>query len=330
MKYVDIHCHLDSEDYDSDREEVLARMEKEGVGTITIGTDLESSKRAVEIARINARIYACIGVHPVRDEETENISNGTGPDEFSKTQGEKGLALGFSEKEFEEGPDGVPSPDQGEGHAERGVGFNEVKFEKLIANPKVIAIGECGLDYFAPRSSSGAKSEVGFSVKQTQKKLFEQQIKFALKHDKPLMLHIRDDHQNFSSKNLGGQAYEDVLNILESYKKAEGGEKLRGNVHFFAGSKEIAKRFLDLGFTMSFTGVVTFTHDYDEVIKFLPKEAIMSETDAPFVAPVPYRGKRNEPTYVIEVVKKLAEIRGEDVATLNTQIIENFKRVFSA
>ena len=295
MKYIDIHCHLDSLDYDSDREEVLVRMREKEIGTITIGADLESSKKAVEIAERNENVWACIGVHPncLTEKSNNTVS-----------------ALGHKDNTLET----VLSDFSPDGY-----------FEKLVKNPKVVAIGECGLDYFAPRSSSGAKSEVGFSDKDKQKKLFKKQIEFAIKYNKPLMLHIRDSHSANS-----GQAYEDALDILESYKKVAGPEdaKLNGNVHFFAGDVSVAKRFLDLGFSMSFTGVITFTHDYDEVIKFIPQDFIMAETDAPWVAPVPFRGKRNEPTYVIEVIKKLAEIRGESVEVLNNQILKNFKRVF--
>ena len=279
MKYIDIHCHLDFPDYDADRQEVLVRMKEQEVGAITIGADLESSKKAVEIAEANKNIWACIGVHP------EEVA-----------------------KSVFEMPRSQKTP------------FDASEFEKLVRSPKVVGVGECGLDYLAPRSSSGARSEVGFSDKVAQKNLFEQQIKFAKKYNKPLMLHIR-------SSTKTQDAYLDALNILESYKK-EAGEKLRGNVHFFAGDTEIAKKFLDLGFTMSFTGVITFTQDYNEVIKYIPQNFIMSETDAPFVAPVPFRGKRNEPAYVIEVAKKLAEIRGEDSDTMNNAIIQNFKRVF--
>lgn len=254
MKYIDIHCHLDFPDYEPDKEELFARMVEQDVGSITIGTDLESSKRAVKIAEENDNIWACIGTHP---------------HEVSKSH------------------------------------FDTKEFEKLVASPKVVGIGECGLDYFRLGDES---------KKENQKKIFVEQIEFALKYDKPLMLHCRD-------------SYDDVLDILEVYKKAEG-DKLRGNSHFFAGNIEQAKRFLEIGFTMSFTGVITFTHDYDKVIKYLPQDMIMSETDAPFVAPVPHRGKRNEPVYVIEVVKKLTEIRGEEIEKLNNGIMENCKRVF--
>src|SRR3990167_7830473 len=116
-------------------------------------------------------------------------------------------------------------------------------------------------------------------------------------------------------------AYDETLEILKEYKG-----KIRGNSHFFAGNVEQAGRFIDLGFTCSFTGVITFTHDYDEVIKSLPLDMIMSETDAPFVAPVPYRGKRNEPSYVAEVVKKMAEIRGEELENLAKVLVHNAER----
>lgn len=182
--------------------------------------------------------------------------------------------------------------------------FEVQNFESLVSHPKVVAIGECGLDYF--RLEGDLTSE-----KKRQMELFEQQIQFALAHEKPLMLHCRHE-----------DAYEDTVCILESYKK-EFGDKLWGNAHFFAGGVEIAKRLLAINFSLSFTGVVTFTHDYDEVIRMTPLDMIMSETDAPYVAPVPYRGKRNEPAYVSEVVKKIAEIRGEDAPEVQNAMVKN-------
>lgn len=259
MKYIDIHCHLDSKDFDADREAVLARLKETGGGAITIGATLAESKKAVEIAEQNENIWATIGVHP------------------------------------DNAPFAPPLNLRG--------GWGEL--EQLIKSPKVVGIGECGLDYFRLQDES---------VKTLQKDLFEPQIQFATKHDKPLMLHVRE-------------AYTHALEILSSYKK-EFGERLRGNVHFFAGDTVIAKRFLDLGFTLSFTGVITFARDYDEVIKYIPQNSLMSETDAPWVAPVPFRGKRNEPAYVWEVTKKMAEIRGENLDILNEAILANAKRVF--
>jgi len=113
-----------------------------------------------------------------------------------------------------------------------------------------------------------------------------------------------------------------IFDIL-SEKKSEYGEKLRGNAHFFTGTKEEAQAYFDLDFSVSFTGVVTFARDYDETIRFVPMDRLMSETDAPFVAPEPYRGKRNEPSYVIEVVKKLAEIKGMPEEEVSKEILKN-------
>ena len=181
--------------------------------------------------------------------------------------------------------------------------FEVDKFSKLVSHPKVVAIGECGLDFFHADKAQDYER---------QKELFLAQVHFALKHNKPIMIHARD-------------SYSEIIQILQQLGSST--SKLRGDVHFFAGTLEEAREFIKLGFTLSFTGVITFTHDYDEVIKNIPLESIMSETDAPFVAPVPYRGKRNEPSYVEEVVKKIAEIRGEDFETVRAQLVENALRM---
>ena len=248
-KYFDIHSHLNFSDYDADREEVIARLRETETHTIVIGTDLESSERAVELADKHEGIYAAIGVHPV-DDQTRS--------------------------------------------------FEVDKFEKLVSHPKVVAIGECGLDFYHVKKVEDYER---------QKKLFLTHIEFAVKHNKPLMIHARN-------------AYEELLEILELMKK-EYGEKLRGNIHFFAGNWEVAQRFFAIGFTVSFTGVITFAKDYDEVIQKAPLNMILSETDSPYVTPVPYRGKRNEPSYVQEVVKRMAEIRGADLLEVRSALVEN-------
>ncbi|PIP55608.1 MAG: hydrolase TatD [Candidatus Zambryskibacteria bacterium CG22_combo_CG10-13_8_21_14_all_42_17] len=178
--------------------------------------------------------------------------------------------------------------------------FEREKFDELVKHPKVVAIGECGMDFFH------TDKDIDYN---RQKKLFLNQVNFALDYDKPIMIHARD-------------AYEELLEILEPIKK-EAGSKFRGNVHFFAGSPDIAQRFFNMGFSISFTGVITFTRDYDYTIRTSPLNMIMSETDAPYVAPVPHRGKRNEPSYVSEVVKRIAEIRGEDEEKVRVALVNN-------
>ncbi|MDO8565458.1 MAG: TatD family hydrolase [bacterium] len=245
-KYFDIHSHPQASEYDADREAIIDRLKDTETHTIAIGTDLESSKQAVELAEKYPEIYASIGVHPV-DDPTKS--------------------------------------------------FEVEKFESLISHPKVVAIGECGLDFFHADKATDYER---------QKKLFLDQINFALTYDKPIMIHARN-------------AYEEILEILESMKDT----KLRGNIHFFAGDWAIAQRFFAIDFTVSFTGVITFTHDYDEVIRQAPLDKIMSETDSPYVAPVPYRGKRNEPSLVCEVVKRIAEIKSLDHELVRGALVQN-------
>ncbi|MCI5108635.1 MAG: TatD family hydrolase [Candidatus Pacebacteria bacterium] len=183
-------------------------------------------------------------------------------------------------------------------------GFNKSEIMELAKDPKVVAIGETGLDYFRDGSL------------EAQRDIFESQIEIANEIGKPLMLHIRG-----SSGSM--DAYEDTICILK--EKA----KVSGNAHFFAGTVDVAKKFLEIGFSISFTGVITFTKDYDEVIKYVPVESILSETDCPFVAPNPFRGKRNEPLYVKEVVSRLAEIKGLELEEVQTILVENALRLFS-
>jgi TatD DNase family protein len=130
------------------------------------------------------------------------------------------------------------------------------------------------------------------------------------------MLHIR------SGLTPEENAYPDAIELLKKHAKVP------GNVHFFAGTWEEGKQFIELGFRLSFTGVITFTKDYDEVIKKAPLNMILSETDAPFVAPVPHRGERNEPAYVTEVAQAIARIRGESIEKVAPHLIDNAQKLF--
>jgi TatD DNase family protein len=180
--------------------------------------------------------------------------------------------------------------------------FNESDYVDLISHPKVVAVGECGLDY-------GRSNDVDVEERQRQKRDFEAQIDFAVAHEKPIMIHCRNAH-------------EDILDILESRKK-EYGDRLKGNAHFFSGSKSIAGRYLDLNFTLSFTGVITFTNDYNETLEYVPLTHIMSETDAPYVTPVPHRPLRNEPIFVEEVVKRMAKVKKLEYFEVKKAVVNN-------
>jgi TatD DNase family protein len=263
--YFDIHSHLNFSKFDEDRETVIKQLQDEKIGTITIGTDLKTSKEAIELADTYENLYAAIGIHPADE-----------PDQIF----------------VEEGND---------------------SYGALVNNQKVVAVGECGLDYafLNPRSSSDKKysDEEAQAEKTRQKDLFEQQIHFAVRYDKPLMIHCRD-------------AYDDCIDILKS-KQQSYGEKVRGNFHFFTSPIEIAKKCLDIGFTVSFTGPITFVPELAEVVEYVPLERMMSETDAPFAAPAPYRGKRNQPLYVKEIVAKIAEIKKIDLETVQQVMVGN-------
>ncbi len=190
--------------------------------------------------------------------------------------------------------------------------FDAELFRSFAQDPKVVAIGECGLDNYRPEDPEQEKDR--------QKKVFIQHVELALETDKPLMIHSRP-------KKGTMDAYKDLIEILTSYKK-EYGEKLRGDIHFFVGGVEEAKAFSELGFTMSFTAVLTFARDYDEVVSYLPLENILSETDAPYVAPASRRGTRNDPFAVKDVIEAIAQIRGEDTEKVRIQVLRNAERVF--
>jgi len=190
--------------------------------------------------------------------------------------------------------------------------FDEDSFRAILRHPKMKAVGECGLDNFRPSDVEIAKVE--------QRKVFEKHIELAIEADKPMMIHSRP--------SKGTQdAYRDMIDILRVYKK-EHGDRLRGDIHFFVGGLDEARDFVDLGFTMSFTAVLTFTHDYDEVVRFLPLSSIITETDSPYVAPSRIRGQRNEPVSVIDVVGALAQIRGEEEEMVRAQVLENATKLF--
>ena len=275
-EYIDIHGHVNFKAFDDDRDVAIRRALDNKTWIINVGTQADTSKKAVEIAnKYDEGVYAIVGLHPIHTSASYH-----------------------DEKELGEG---------GKEFTSRGEVFNKDVYREFLKDPKVVAIGECGLDYFHMDVESIEK----------QKEAFVAQVELAEEINKPLMLHIRNNPNN---KNIN--AYTDVLEILKKYPK------VKGDVHFFAGSMADAKAFLERGFTLSFTGVITFTHDYDEIIKNTPINMIMSETDSPYVAPVPYRGKRNEPFYVNEIVKKIAEIKGLSEIETKKAIIANAMRVF--
>ncbi|MCA9363730.1 TatD family hydrolase [Candidatus Kaiserbacteria bacterium] len=273
ITYIDIHTHLNLSAFSEDWKEAAKRAQEEGVALINVGTQRDTSAAAVEIADATDGVYATIGIHPVHATKSYHDEQELGPEQ--------------------------------KGFTSRGEEFDHDYYAELAKSPKVVAVGECGLDYY----------RVDKDAKEKQEETFIRQIEFANEIERPLMLHVRASQGTMD-------AYEDALVLVKRYAK------VRGNVHFFAGSLEVAKQFWDIGYSTSFTGVLTFTHDYDAVVQAAPKELIHAETDAPYVAPVPHRGERNEPLHVREVYKKIAELRGEDEEVMRAQLVENASNLF--
>jgi TatD DNase family protein len=191
--------------------------------------------------------------------------------------------------------------------------FDVEAFHRLASNPRVVAIGECGLDFFRP-------AEVTDDVKDRQMELLRKHIELAALVDKPLIIHARP--------SKGTQdAYHDLIAILREAKAKH--PALRGDIHFFVGGISEAEELIELGFTVSFTAVITFARDYDNVLRAVPLGSILSETDAPYVAPASRRGQRNDPLAVQDVVAHIASIRGEDPEVVRTALLESALRMFT-
>ncbi|MBN2197947.1 TatD family hydrolase [Candidatus Wolfebacteria bacterium] len=182
------------------------------------------------------------------------------------------------------------------------------KYRELALNKKVVAIGEIGLDYYRIDKNQE-------KTKEKQKEIFKKQIELALELDKPIIIHCRDAH-------------DDVLEILNSYFKIHK-SKLRGIAHSFLGNYKQARKYRQMGFKIAFNGIITFARDYDKVILDTPIEDIVLETDCPYLTPVPYRGKRNEPLYVIEVAKKIAELKNLSLEKVAKETTKNAKKIFN-
>lgn len=180
--------------------------------------------------------------------------------------------------------------------------FEEDKFQDLM-NEKVVAFGETGFDFFHMDESLKKGANSIDEVKAKQEKVFRSHIKLAKQNDLPLIIHGRNGKDE-------PEAYKNIYRVL----KDEGVDK--GVVHCYGGNMEEAKDFVDLGFHLGFTGIVTFekkAEELQEIAKWIPMEKMLIETDSPYLAPVPYRGKQNEPSYVKYVAEKIAKLRNMDV-----------------
>jgi TatD DNase family protein len=252
--WIDSHAHLEMEAFDPDRPQVIQRALEQGVTQlITIGTDLDSSRKALALAKTYSSIHATVGVHPHE-------------------------ATAFH-------PQILPL------------------LTALANDPLVVAIGEIGLDFYR-----------NLSPQKAQKETFRHLIQLARTVSLPIVIHDREAHQ-------------EVLAILREEKAWEVG----GVFHCFSGDWKMAKECLDLNFFLSVTGAVTYKKGslLEEVVRRAPIESLLLETDAPYLAPHPLRGKRNEPAYLVHTAEYVALLRGLTLAELSRAILENTQRAFT-
>jgi len=250
---IDTHAHLNMDVFNSDRKEVIQRADEAGVkAIIDIGTDLETSRKAVKIAEQHENVYAAVGCHP---------------------------------------------------HDSVKIASEEIKeIKHLVSHTKVVALGEIGLDY-----------HYDFSPPEVQKKIFMLQLSYAHEQQLPVIIHIRE-------------AFEEGLEIIDS----AGEPPWRGVFHCFGGSSHDVEEVLKRGFHVSFTGVVSFKNfSKRDVVQTVPIDRLLLETDAPYMAPVPLRGKRNEPAFLTHTAESLADIYQMDRHTLAEMTTANAHRLFN-
>ncbi len=274
---IDTHAHIQFDAYKTDREDVIKRCAEKNLILNLVGTQKDTSRKAVEMAEQHENMYASIGTHPIHLHSTH-------VDEEESS---------FLSREED---------------------FDEAYYTELVKSPKVIGIGECGLDlYHVPKDIS--KEE----VLSKQKKVFLAHVDFASKHDLPLVIHCRDAHDQ-------------MIEVLQSLNRP-----IVGTVHCYTSNWEHAQKYLNLGLFLGFTGVVTFPpkkldpgpqNNLLEVLEKMPIDRMVVETDSPYLAAQAYRGQRAEPWMVEEVVKKIALIRQISSDEMSKILLQNTLRLF--
>ena len=288
---IDSHAHVNFAAFKDGADEVIKRALDNKVFMINVGSQYSTSKRAIEYAhKYETGVWAAIGVHPIQ--------------------------LRKGRLSYQDDDELLPQEIETSGED-----FDYEKYLELAKDPKVVAIGEVGLDYhhFDPprvdeQSSPQVEAGEGNNIeelKTKQKEIFLQFIDLANKVRKPLIVHCWD-------------AYKDLYEIL-SKKPAE----KKGVIHSFVGGYKTAHKFIELGYKIGINGVITYSESFDRLIKEISLDDIILETDCPYLAPVPHKGERNEPLNVRLVAEKIAEIKGisiEEVAEITTQ---NTQRLFN-
>ena len=281
---IDTHCHVHFQAFKNDQDEVIKRTRERGVFMITVGTQQATSQAAIETARAHEGVWAAVGLHPNHLCEQEFWDEEELPQQRIKTRCED---------------------------------FDPDYYAALARDPKCVAIGECGLDYFHLPKHLDREALIA-----KQKATTQAHLTLATDENLPVIIHSRE-------------AFADQYVLLKAAVEA-GQLPRRGVIHCFTGSLEEAMAYIDLGFMVSVTGIVTFKPKKEQgefspmqsVAAKVPLEYLMLETDAPYLAPDPYRGERCEPWMVEAVAAKVAALRGISVEEVIKTTGENAKRLF--
>lgn len=283
---IDVHCHLNFHAFEKDRDEVIKIAFETGVTKIiNVGTKIDSSEKAVELANKYENLYAIVGAHPhhadkLTERHPEFISESRSRNKFGMT----GKRIDWIEQ-----------------------------LETLARKPKVVAIGEIGMDYYRYKSNDIVEPKL-------QKEVFIKQIMLAHKLKLPLQIHNR-------------HAGKDIIDILLNHKSYLLNPP--GMFHCMSGDLDFLKKVLGLGFYIGFDGNITYkgiapgeTVELKELVSYAPLDRVLTETDSPFLTPEPMRGKKNKPEYVIIIGKFIAQLKGISFDLLEAQTTRNALNLF--
>lgn len=279
---IDTHCHVNLNAFHEDGVEVLKRALDADVAVVNVGTQIDTSKQAVKLLQqFPQNVWAAVGLHPTHT---------------------------FKHQYHDEEEVSFKTRDEA---------FDYEAYKQLADNPRVVGIGECGLDYYRlPEDMDHGE------IKHKQSAAFLSQIKLAIELDKALCIHCRPSQGTMD-------AYEDIIDIIKQTQQEH--PNLRFEIHCYTGDLVTAQKFVDLGAHIGLNGIITFdkTGRSEQVVKGIPLESIILETDAPYLTPQQFRGQRNEPTYVKFVAEKIAEWKGESYDKVAEVTTNNAKKLFN-
>jgi len=275
----DTHAHVNFNAFREDADEVLRRALEAEISVVNVGSQLSTSRRAVEYAKKYAGrgVYAAIGLHPIQLKKRS----------FEHRDDENDWELPATEIKT------------------IGETFDYNAYLELARDPHVVAIGEVGLDYHHFEGGDDVEA-----MKEEQKRVLREFVRLANEVGKPMMIHCWD-------------AYDDLFALFD-----ETAPEKRGVIHSFIGSHKTAKKFLERGWNIGINGIATYSDSYDRLIREVPIDRIVIETDCPYLAPSPHKGERNEPILVRLIAEKIALVKGislDEVARVTT---ENACRMF--